>query len=390
MAWPSEEAFPRRARVKPQRPRMPATGLGYAGGVSVSGPVPLDVAPMLARLARELPVDAGHDWRYEPKWDGFRCLAFRDGARVDLRSRNRRPFERYFPEVVEALAALPVDSFVLDGELLVAGPGGADFEALLLRLHPSASRVERLRRETPATFVAFDVLELGGDDMREAPYDERRDRLARLLDGVTGPRLVLTPSTDDPDVARAWLDHAGAGIDGVVAKAAGLRYEPGRRVMVKVKLERTVDCVVAGMRALDGGAVASLLLGLYDDQTEESPGSPVLRHVGVVTSFTAAVRRALGEELGSLVVALAGHPWEHGFHLAASPVGRLKGAAGRWTPDLEPDWVPLAPVRVCEVAYDRYEQARFRHPAQWRRWRPDRDPRSCTFAQLDDRAAGAS
>lgn len=336
------------------------------------------VAPMLARLVRQLPTEEG--WYYEPKWDGFRCLAFRDGDEVDLRSRNNRPFARYFPEIVEAVCALPTEHVVLDGEIVVTGPHGSDFEALLLRTHPSASRVERLRRETPASFVAFDLLAVDDEDMRERPFVERRARLEELL-RPGSPEILLTPATDDAKVAARWLEgFRGPGIDGVVAKHRELRYEAGKRSagMLKVKHERTADCVVAGFRWLvDRPVVGSLLLGLYD-------GAGVLRHVGVSSSFREEDRRQLVEELGPLVVPLEGHPWESGFQLERSPAGRLKGAAGRWVPgSMVPDWVPLRPLRVCEVAYTQIDAGvRFRHPAQFRRWRPDRDPRSCTFEQL--------
>lgn len=331
------------------------------------------VAPMLARLSRELP--EGDDVLFEPKWDGFRCLAFRDGERVELFSRNQRPLTRYFPEVVDGLCALAADRLVLDGELQIAGPRPADFTDLLARLHPAASRVARLARETPARFVVFDVLAAGADDLTIAPFEERRRRLQALI--PPGDRcVVLTPVTTDRTLATGWLDTEGAGIDGVVAKRRDLRYEPGRRVMVKVKRERTADCVVAGFRfAVDGPVVASLLLGLYDD-------NGALRHVGVVSAFTAARRRQLIEELAPHGAPLAGHPWEGGFLVGGGRLGHLPGAAGRWTPADERDWIPLRPELVCEVAYDLWEGDRFRHGARFRRWRPDRDARSCRLAQM--------
>jgi ATP-dependent DNA ligase len=326
-----------------------------------------------ARLARELPADG---YLYEPKWDGFRCLAFRPDGEIDLRSRNHRPLARYFPELVEALLALPGHDFVLDGEIVVTREGRFDFAALLARLHPAASRVERLRRETPAFLVAFDLLAHGEADLRERPFLQRRQLLAHLLDAAPPP-LFLTPLTEDRDQAEQWLErYAGRGIDGVVAKHRDLLYKPGRREMVKVKRERTAECVVAGFRWLvDRPLPSSLLLGLYDD------GS--LRHVGIASSFTEARRRALLDELRPLVAPLAGHLWEHGFLLAGSPTGRLPGAAGRWSPEeMEQDWTPLRPELVCEVAYDQLDGARFRHPARFRRWRPDRDARSCTLEQF--------
>jgi ATP-dependent DNA ligase len=322
---------------------------------------------MLARLARELPRDG---YLYEPKWDGFRCLVFREARDVELRSRNQRPLARYFPELVEALLELPVDRFVLDGEILVAG----DFEALLRRLHPAASRVERLRVETPASFVAFDLIACGDDDVRAQPFLERRRLLEQLLANAEPP-LVLTEMTDDERRAAVWLDATGA-IDGVVAKHRDLRYEPGVRAMVKVKRERTADCVVAGFRWLvDRPLPSSLLLGLYDD-------GGALRHVGIVSSFPRARRRALLEEISPYVVELRGHPWEHGFLLAGGSTGKLPGAAGRWTPEMTQDWVPLAPELVCEVAFDQVDGDRLRHPARFRRWRPELDPLNCTLAQL--------
>jgi ATP-dependent DNA ligase len=333
------------------------------------------VAPMLARLARELPDDG---YLYEPKWDGFRCLAFRDGDELDLRSRNQRPLARYFPELAEALLALPTERFVLDGEIVAVTEAGADFPALLARLHPAASRVERLRRETPALFIAFDLLAVDDEDLRERPFLERRHLLERLLADAAAP-LVLTPLTSDRARAEEWLEeYQGAGVDGVVAKHQDLRYEEGARRMVKVKQERTADCVVAGFRVFDDRpALSSLLLGLYDD-------ADTLHHVGITSSFTQRAREKLLEDVRPHIVPLAGHPWERGFLLAGGPTGRLKGAAGRWSPDeRELDWTPLAPELVCEVHFDQLDDHRFRHPARFRRWRPDRDARSCTLEQLE-------
>jgi ATP-dependent DNA ligase len=335
---------------------------------------------MLARLSRELPVG---DYVYEPKWDGFRCLAFRGGpADVDLRSRNQRPLARYFPELVEALRALP--PAVLDGEIVVVGRAGFDFAALLSRLHPSASRVERLARETPAAFVAFDLIAVGEEDLRPRPFDERRARLEALLAGAPAP-LRLTPATHDPAVARGWLQRIRGGIDGVVAKRRDSPYAPGRRAMVKVKPERTADCVVAGLRTFSAEpAVASLLLGLWD-------GAGALRHVGVASSFPEDERRALFATLAPLAVPLPGHPWEHGFNVGHAPTGRLAGSAGRWDPrEMTLDWIPLSPERVVEVAYDRTDDLRFRHPARLVRWRPDRDAASCALEQLAAEAPEAT
>ena len=335
------------------------------------------VAPMLATLARELP--AG-EFLFEPKWDGFRCLVFHDADRVELRSRNRRPLTRYFPEVVEAVSALKEARFVLDGEIVVRGRDGIDFDALMLRLHPSPSRVSRLREETPASFMAFDLLAVGETDLREASFAERRARLTEVL-AERPSSIVLTPVTADRDVATGWLERfGGGGIDGVVAKDPLAPYQAGRRSTswLKVKRERTADCVVAGVRLLDHEpAVASLLLGLYDAGGE-------LRHVGVAASFSKSLRRQLTEDVRPYFTSISGHPWEHGFALERGPIGRLKGAAGAWDPaSMERDWWPLRPALVCEVAYDHLDPGgRWRHPARFRRWRPDRDAASCTFDQL--------
>jgi ATP-dependent DNA ligase len=329
---------------------------------------------MLARLERELP---GDGYLYEPKWDGFRCVAFRTGDDVDLRSRNQRPLARYFPELVGALCALPARRFVIDGEIIALSDSGPDFVALLARLHPAASRVERLRRETPALLIGFDVITLEDEDLRDRPFHERRALLEDLFSNATPP-LLLTPLTTDRVQAQHWLDaFQGRGIDGVVAKHRDLRYEAGARRMVKVKHERTADCVVAGFRWLvDRPLPSSLLLGLYDCGD--------LRHIGIASSFAETQRRQLLEELRPHVVPLAGHPWEHGFLLTGGPTGRLRGAAGRWAPEeMEQDWTPVAPELVCEVAYEQLDEYRFRHPARFRRWRPDRDPHSCTLEQLD-------
>jgi ATP-dependent DNA ligase len=338
-------------------------------------PVTPPLPPMLARLTRELPLDG---YVYEPKWDGFRCLVFRDGGDVDLRSRNQRPLARYFPEVVEALRAVEEPRFVLDGELIVAGEEGFDFPALLARLHPAASRVDRLRRETPASLVAFDLLAVGDASLLATPFRERRERLRALLRRARPP-LFLTPATDDPAQAGSWLKRfQGAGIDGVVAKRVDLLYAPGRREMLKVKHDRTADCVVAGFRWLvDRPLPSSLLLGLYG-----SDGALV--HVGIASAFAEQRRHELLERLRPLRVPLEGHPWEHGFLLGGGPTGRLRGAAGRWVPgEMAQDWTPVAPELVCEVAYDQLDDRRFRHPARFRRWRPDRDPLGCALDQLD-------
>jgi len=317
---------------------------------------------------------------YEPKWDGFRCLAFVDDGGVDLRSRHDRPLGRYFPEIVSAIGAIrdrrPGEGaergWVMDGEILLAVPG--DFSLLMNRLHPAASRVERLARETPARYVAFDLLAEGTCDVRDRPFVERRAGLERLLPVGEGT-VSATPASRDPAVAKSWLVAPGSGIDGVVVKPDELRYEPGRRVMTKVKRLRTADCVVAGYRPLVPGFVSSLLLGLYDDRH-------ALRHVGVVTQLPRKERARLARELDTLAVPLADHPWRAGFTIGASPLGRLPGSAARWTPDMEHDWVPLRPERVVEVGFDQVDGDRFRHPARLIRWRPDRDAASCRLDQV--------
>ena len=335
------------------------------------------VAPMLAKLSRELPVG---DFVYEPKWDGFRCLAFREGETVDLRSRHQKQLARYFPEVVADLLAVKASSFIVDGELVVMDRDGFDFSALLQRLHPAASRVDLLRDATPASFIVFDLLALD-DDLTSAPFRERRSRLEPLLDGPFR-HLRMTPATTDPEEARRWLELARGGIDGVIAKDPSLPYAPGKRAMVKTKLERTADCVVGAFRwHQDEPTVGSLLLGLYDDE-----GS--LRHVGLAASFSAARRRDLTEAVRPYIADLGGHPWEHGFNIGGGPVGRLPGAASRWAYGGDITFVPLAPELVCEVSYDHLEGERFRHPLRFKRWRPDRDPASCTYDQFERSDAG--
>ena len=340
--------------------------------------VPPPVAPMLATLTRALPTGP---FLYEPKWDGFRCVAFRAGRETLFVSRNQRPFDRYFPELVDGLLALEERRLVLDGEIVAAGPDGLDFASLMLRLHPSPSRVVRLREDTPASFVAFDVLAVGDEDLRARPLVERRARLADVLAGAP-PVISVTPATDDHAGAASWLERfTGGGIDGVVAKDTQSPYEPGRRskAWLKVKPVRTADCVVGGFRWVeDRPLVASLLLGLYDAGGE-------LRHVGVTASFPLARRRELVDELRLVVTSLSGHPWEHGFALERGPMGRLKGAAGAWDPaTMVQDWVPLRPELVCEVGYDQVDATgRWRHPARFLRWRPDRDPRTCTVEQIE-------
>jgi ATP-dependent DNA ligase len=333
---------------------------------------------MLAALHRALP---GEGYVYEPKWDGFRALVYLDGEELDLRSRNDRDLGRYFPELVAAFRSLGEARLVLDGEIVVVGPSGLDFAALMTRLHPSASRVKKLATETPACFIAFDLVAVGDEDLRATPYIERRARLERLLEKSASPHLAVTPATWDVARARAWFEgFHGGGVDGVVAKDPRSPYTPGQRTMIKVKRARTLDCVVAGFRTYGSEPmIGSLLLGIYDDDG-------ALVHVGVTSQFTTRQRRELLRDVWPLVTELAGHPWEHGFGLERSPLGRLKGAAGRWSPDMEPDWVPLRPERVVEVAYDTIDDRRLRYPARFVRFREDRDPRSCRFDQLPEGA----
>jgi ATP-dependent DNA ligase len=338
-------------------------------------PVMPPVAPMLAKLARVLP--EADDLVYEPKWDGFRCIVFRDVDEVELGSRNEKPLTRYFPELIEPLRlALPARA-VVDGEIVIAGPRGLDFDALLQRIHPAASRVELLAGTTPASFVAFDLLALDDRDLRSTPFSERRALLEQALADASPP-VHLTPATADPAVARDWFSRfEGAGLDGVVAKRADLPYREDERLMMKVKHERTADCVVAGFRwHKSGPIVGSLLLGLYDD-------NGVLHHTGVTASFTMARRRELVDEIEPYRrPSLAGHPWE--AWAAAEPTGgRTPGAPSRWNAKKDLSWEPLAPELVCEVAYDNLQGNRFRHATTFRRWRPDRDPRSCTYGQLE-------
>jgi ATP-dependent DNA ligase len=338
-------------------------------------PVPPPVSPMLAKLVRELP--EGDRYSYEPKWDGFRCIVFRDGPSVELGSRNERPLTRYFPELTEPLrTALPAQA-VVDGEIVIAGPGGLDFDALTQRIHPAASRVARLATETPASFVAFDLLAVGDRDLRSQPYADRRTALETVLADAVPP-VHLTPVTTDPAVAADWFDRfEGAGLDGVMAKAADLTYREGERVMLKVKHERTADCAVAGFRwHKEGGVVGSLLLGLFDD-------TGTLHHVGVASGFSAALRRAFVDELAPLREgALEHHPW--GDWAAPPEDGRRRpGAQSRWNAGKDLSWEPLRVERVCEVAYDHLQGDRFRHATSFRRWRPDRQPSSCSYAQLD-------
>ena len=336
-------------------------------------PVLPPVSPMLAKSVSEIP-DVGH---VEPKWDGFRTIIFRDGDEVELGSRNERPMTRYFPEVVEAVKANLPTRCVVDGELVIATGDRLDFEALQLRIHPAASRVKLLAEQTPASFVAFDLLAVGSENLMEAPFGQRRERLLRELSSAAAP-VYVTPSTADLAVGRQWFESfEGAGLDGVVAKPLDGPYLPDKRTMFKIKYERTADCVVSGFRwHKSGEVVGSLLLGLW-----AADGS--LQHVGVSASFPMKRRAELVEELAPYrMTDFADHPWGDWADQAAHESGRMPGAVSRWNAKKDLSWVPLRPELVIEVAYDHMEGTRFRHTAQFRRWRPDREPRSCTYEQL--------
>ncbi|MCK9895464.1 ATP-dependent DNA ligase [Frankia sp. AgB32] len=343
-------------------------------------PVVPPVKPMLARAVDEIPAGLV----YEPKWDGFRALVFRDGDEVEITSRTTKSMTRYFPELLPHLRAALPPRCVLDGEIVVAGAGGLDFEALQQRVHPAASRVARLAAETPVSFVAFDLLANGDTALLDQPFTRRRADLVALL-GDPDARVHLAPATEDPDLARQWFDQfEGAGLDGIVAKAPDSRYEPDRRVMFKIKHVRTADCVVAGYRPHKSGpdAVGSLLLGLHPDPDATAPGAAGggLAAVGVSSAFPMARRRELARELAELVIPIEDHPWAPG----ASGKTRTPWDAGesRWAAGRDLLFVPLRPVLVVEVRYDHMEGPRFRHTTQFVRFRTDRDPASCTFAQL--------
>lgn len=340
-------------------------------------PIMPPVAPMLAQAVEAIPRGA---YDYEPKWDGFRSIVFRDHDEVEIGSRNGRPLTRYFPELVAAIRSDLPERCVLDGEIVVPDPsrGRLDFEALQQRIHPAESRVRLLAQRTPAHYVAFDLLALGEGDLTGEPFRQRRGRLEQILADAQPP-IHLTPATHDPEEARRWFDEfEGAGLDGIVAKPLDGTYQPDRRVMFKIKHVRTADCVVAGYRPYknDAQAVGSLLLGLYDENGE-------LVHVGVVGAFPDERRRALFEELQPLVTTFEDHPWSWAEQAVAGNSPRGPGSS-RWSAGRDVTFVPLRPERVVEVRYDHMEGDRFRHTAQFVRWRPDRDPRSCTFGQLEE------
>ena len=387
---------------------MPGEGGEADHGTALAAlAVPPPVRPMLAKALHALPAEigpaeigpaeieqVGGGWMFEPKWDGFRTLVFRSGAELLLQSRDLKPMNRYFPELLGPLAAQLPERCVLDGEVVIAAGSRLDFEALQQRIHPAASRVAMLAERTPASFVAFDVLAAGGADLSPAGFAERRAALERLLSGCAPP-LYLTPMTRDREVAQDWFRRfEGAGLDGVMAKDPAGRYRPGARAMVKVKPKRTVDCVVAGLRWHKdgpGAMVGSLLLGLYDRQGR-------LHHVGVATGFRAAHRRELAAELAPLRDgADAGHPWIGWMQAARegaaggaaaggagrrAPSGRVPGGVSRWSQGKDQSWEPLRAERVVEVTYDHMQSGRFRHTAHFARWRPDKAPRDCTYDQL--------
>lgn len=340
------------------------------------------VQPMLAKSVKGIPDPATFGGlSFEPKWDGFRCLVFKDGDEVELASRNTKPLTRYFPEVVAAMREQLPDRCVLDGELFVAIGERLEFEVLQERIHPAASRIEMLAEKTPASYVAFDLLALGDESYADRPFAERRAALEGALAGLDGP-CFLTRTTTDPAEAEEWFHQfEGAGLDGVVAKPLEATYQPNARTMLKIKHERTADVVVAGYRehktsTPEKPLLGSLLLGLYADGE--------LQHIGVSASFTAARRAELIEELQPLVVDIADHPWGRWQEFLTANPDRVPGTQSRWSQGKDLSFTPLRPDLVLEVAYDHMEGRRFRHTAQFRRWRPDRDPESCGYEQLDE------
>jgi len=339
------------------------------------------IEPMLSKAAEALPT--GDGWQFEPKWDGFRTVVFRDGDEVLLQSRDLKPMNRYFPELVEPLKAALPERCAVDGEIVIVTGGGLDFEALLLRIHPAASRVKLLAAEMPSSLVVWDLLAFGDEDLRALPLEERRRRLERAL-AKAAPPVHLSPVTLDRAVAEDWFRRfEGAGLDGVMAKRLDAPYRAGERTMLKVKHSRTADCVVAGFRwhkDAENEMVGSLLLGLYDQ-------AGTLHHVGVTAAFTHATRRQLVKELAPLRVdALANHPWRDWAEAQdeASAAGqRRPGAGSRWNRGKDLSWQPLRPELVCEVSYDHMQGSRFRHAAQFVRWRPDKPPEDCRYDQLE-------
>ncbi len=340
------------------------------------------VRPMLAKSVKGVPDPDKHGGlSFEPKWDGFRCLVFKDGDEVELTSRNTKPLTRYFPEVVAAIREQLPERCVLDGELFVSIGPQLEFEVLQERIHPAASRIAMLSEKTPASYVAFDLLALGDESYVDRPFAERRAALAEALGQLDGP-CFLTRTTTDPAVAEEWFtEFEGAGLDGVVAKPLGATYQENARTMLKIKHERTADVVVAGYRehktsTPERPLLGSLLLGLYADGE--------LQHIGVSASFTEARRAELIEELQPLVVDIADHPWGRWQEFLTANPDRVPGTQSRWSQGKDLSFTPLRPDRVLEVKYDHMEGRRFRHTAQFKRWRPDRDPESCGYEQLEE------
>jgi len=359
------------ARAAPEPSTPPPDLNGFA--------LPAPIEPMLAKATDAIP--SGEGWIYEPKWDGFRAIVFRRGPAVYTQSRDLKPLDRYFPELSEALREALPDDCVLDGEIVIAGPKGLDFDALQLRLHPAASRIAKLAAETPSSFVAFDALSLGGRDLRDVPQAERRRLLEEALAHVAPP-VHLTPVTRDHAGAEEWLKRfEGAGLDGVIAKREEGLYQPGKRAMMKIKHARTAECAIAGFRWHKAGKdtlVGSLLLGLYDAEG-------TLHHVGVTSSFTMARRKELAEELQPLRDgAWEAHPWRAWAEAeSADGTTRMPGAPSRWNAQKDLSWEPLRIERVCEVKYDHLQGDRFRHAATFLRFRPDKEPRDCRYDQLE-------
>ena len=336
--------------------------------VAMDDPIPLDLEPMLAAPKPALP--HGEGWVYEPKWDGFRSLVHRSGDEVDLASRGQRPLTRYFPELRAPFRGLPADPVVLDGEIVVVTGDGLDFDALSQRIHPATSRINLLAEQTPAEFVAFDLLAIGGQDLRRSPLGERRRRLEKLLSAVSPP-IRITPATTDPEAAQRWfVQLEGSGLDGVIAKRLDEPYLPGKRAWVKRKHERTADCIVIGFRrSAEGSTLGSLLLGLYDE-------GGTLHYVGHTSGFAAAERRQVLDRLAPLEVE------------GPAGMGRRPGALSRWSAGKDPTWVAVRPKLVCEVRYEKLQSGeRFRHAAGFLRWRPDKPAEACTFEQIRADAA---
>ena len=370
--WHTHEDVARK-RISETSQQSQGPARAPAGGFAIPPPI----EPMLARLADEIPTGGG--FVYEPKWDGFRAIVFRGDSEVFIQSRDLRPLDRYFPELHERLIDALPPGCVVDGEIVIVTRDGLDFDALQLRLHPAASRVAKLAQETPAQFVAFDLLAVDGRDLRAAPQEERRAALERALAGSAGP-VHVTPMTRDAAVATEWLARfEGAGLDGVIAKPVHGRYEPGKRTMIKVKHARTADCVVAGFRWHKSGKdlVGSLLLGLYD-------ATGTLHHVGVTSAFTMAKRKELARELAPLRAdALKDHPWREWAQGGGGGFARMPGAQSRWSAGKDLSWEPVRVERVCEVKYDHLQGDRFRHATIFLRWRPDKQPADCRYDQLE-------